>query len=82
MIDEFGYWVAVGLANMTNVLDPQRIVIGGGAARMGDLLLEPVRRWLAEVLYASEHRPIPEVLLAAFGESAGAIGAGMLPLVH
>lgn len=82
VIDDFGYWVAVGLANMTNVLDPQRIIIGGGAARMGELLLGPVRRWLKEVLYASDHRPIPDVLLADFGESAGAVGAGMLPLVH
>lgn len=82
VIDEFARWVAVGLASMTNVVDPERIVLGGGAARMGDLLMDPVRSWLRELLYASDHRPVPEVSLARFGESAGAIGAAMLPLVH
>lgn len=82
VLDEFGRWIAVGLANMINVLDPQRIVLGGGAARMGEMLAQPVRSWLERLLYAAEHRPIPDVVLARFGESAGAIGAGMLPLVH
>lgn len=82
VLDEFGRWIAVGLSNMVNVLDPGRIVLGGGAARMGDLLLQPVRSWLESLLYASDHRPTPDVVIAHFGESAGAIGAGMLPFVH
>jgi len=82
VLDEFGRWIAVGLSNMVNVLDPERIVIGGGAARMGDLLVHPVRSWLEKVLYASDHRPTPDVVIARFGENAGAIGAGMLPFVH
>jgi glucokinase len=82
VLDEFAQWVAVGLANMINVLDPERIVLGGGAARMGDHLAEPVRVWLGRLLYAADHRPIPEVVVARFGESAGAIGAGLLPLIH
>lgn len=82
VLDEFARWVAVGLANVVNILDPQCIVLGGGAARMGDLLAEPVRKCLKELLYAADHRPIPEVAIARFGESAGAIGAGLLPLAH
>lgn len=82
VLDEFARWVAIGLSNMTNVLDPRHIVLGGGAARMGDLLVAPVREWLKRLLYASDHRPIPDVSVALFGETAGAIGAGMLPLVH
>jgi glucokinase len=82
VLDEFGRWIAIGLSNVVNVLDPERIVLGGGAARLGDLLLQPVRHWLEKILYASDHRPIPDVVIARFGESAGAIGAGMLPFVH
>lgn len=81
VIDEFGRWVAIGLSNVTNALDPERIVLGGGATRMGDLLLEPVRDWLPKFLYAADHRPIPQVVIARFGDSAGAIGASMLPFV-
>lgn len=82
IVDEFARWVAVGLANMTNVLDPERIVLGGGAVRMGDLLIAPVREHLSHVLYAAENRPVPVVCSAHFGESAGAIGAAMLHRVH
>lgn len=82
VLQEFGYWVALGLANITNVVDPSRIVIGGGAARMGDLLIDPVRDWLGRLLYAADHRPLPDVVAARFGESAGAIGAGLLPQVQ
>lgn len=82
VLDEFGRWVAVGLANMINVTDPARIVLGGGAMRMGDLLVEPVREWLGRLLYAADHRPMPEVVVARFGESAGAVGAALLPRVH
>lgn len=78
VIDEFGRWVAIGLANVINTLDPERIVLGGGAARMGDRLLQPVRAWLPKLLYASDHRPTPVVSIAHFGESAGAVGATML----
>lgn len=82
ILDEFSKWVAVGLANMTNILDPKRIVLGGGAARMGDQLLAPVRTWLERLLYASDHRPAPEVVIARFAETAGAIGASLLPRVQ
>lgn len=82
VLDEFGRWVAVGLANMINVLDPERIVLGGGAARMGNQLVEPVRVWLGKLLYAADHRPVPDVVVARFGESAGAVGAGLLPFIH
>lgn len=78
IVDEFARWTALGLVNLTNVLDPERFVIGGGLVEGADLYLEPVRRWFAELLYAPEQRPHPEVVAAAFGERAGAIGAAML----
>ena len=31
VIDQFGYWVALGLNNLTNLLDPQMFVLGGGS---------------------------------------------------
>ena len=36
--------VGIGIANAINTFDPEEVVIGGGAARAGDLLLEPARR--------------------------------------
>ena len=82
VFDEFGRWVALGLANLTNLLDPGLLVLGGGLAASKDLSSGPIRRWFAELLYAPELRPHPRLEFAEMGERAGAIGAALLPVVH
>lgn len=78
LIHEFAHWVAVGLANLTNTLDPERFVLGGGLASAADLYLDEIRSELGSLLYAAEHRPQPDVVPAELGEQAGAIGAALL----
>ena len=56
VIDDFARWVALGLANLTNVLDPELFVLGGGLAAGADLYLEPDPRWFGELLYQPELR--------------------------
>ena len=75
---EFAWWVAVGVANLVNVLDPEVVVIGGGLAEMGDVLLDPVRSRYQELVLAPEHRPAVPIVAAQLGEHAGAIGAALL----
>ena len=77
VIDEFARWVALGLVNLTNALDPATFVLGGGLAEGADLYLEPIQRWFTELLYAPELRPHPALAFAELGERAGAIGAAM-----
>lgn len=79
IVDEFARWVALGLSNLTNLLDPSMMVIGGGLAGSGDLFLQPIQHWFGELLYSPELRPHPELVLAKFAEQAGAIGAALLP---
>ncbi len=38
-----GEWLGIGVANLVSALHPELVVIGGGVAEMGDLLLQPVR---------------------------------------
>jgi glucokinase len=78
VIDDFARWVALGLANLTNALDPQMLVVGGGLSSGAELLRPPIRRWLGELLYQSNLRTVPRVEFAALGERAGAIGAALL----
>ena len=82
VVDEFGQWVALGLSNLTNVLDPEILVLGGGLAASADLFLPPIRSWFGRLLYSADLRPHPRVEFATTGEYAGAIGAALLTDVH
>ncbi|MDQ1396582.1 MAG: glucokinase [Acidimicrobiaceae bacterium] len=78
VIADFGWWLALGLANLANIFDPERFVLGGGLAAAGDLLFEPARAAFADLVEAHEHRPPIEIVPAQLGERAGAIGAAVL----
>jgi glucokinase len=78
VIDLFGRWVALGLNNLTNLLDPQMFVLGGGLAASADLYLGPIQRWFSELLYAPDLRPHPRLVFAELGERAGAVGAALM----
>src|SRR4029453_4266014 len=82
VIDEFAHWVALGLVNLTNLLDPACIVLGGGLAAAPDIFLVPIQREFIALLYSPEHRPQPQLAFAELGEQAGARGAALLPTVH
>lgn len=79
VIDDFARWVALGLANLTNALDPELFVLGGGLAAAPDLYLAPVQRWFGELLYQPHLRSIPRIEFARWGPLAGAVGAALLP---
>jgi glucokinase len=78
VIDEFARWVALGLVNLTNVLDPAMFVLGGGLAATAQLYEPPVARWFEALLYSSDVRPSPRLAFAALGEQAAAVGAALL----
>jgi glucokinase len=77
LIARFARWVALGLVNLANILDPAAFVIGGGLVSMADLLLDPTRAAFAELDYASSRRRV-DIVRAELGERAGAIGAAAL----
>jgi len=78
VVEVFADWLALGLANLANVVDPARFVIGGGLADTGDVVLAGVREAYARTLYSAEHRPLAEILMASLGPEAGAVGAALL----
>ena len=82
VVDDYGRWVALGLVNLTNILDPAMFVLGGGLAATADVFLAPIQRWFGELLYAPDLRSHPALTFAQLGEHAGAIGAALLADVH
>jgi glucokinase len=76
-VEVWGERLGIGIANAINTFDPEEVVIGGGAARAGDLLLEPARRIAAGYVLpglGSKTR----IRLARHGVRAGVLGAALL----
>ena len=78
VMDRFSWWLASGLANLANAFDPAVMVIGGGLVEAGEILMGPTRRDFLALVEAGSTRPGIEILPAALGERAGAIGAAAL----
>jgi glucokinase len=77
VIEEVGWWVGFGLANLAAVLDPECFVLGGGVVQAGDLLLDAARATFAHLVEGAERRPRAAIVPATFGERSGAVGAAL-----
>lgn len=78
LLTDLGTWIGEGAASVAAILDPELIVIGGGVAESGELLLEPVRAAFARNLIGRGHRPMPKIVSAQLVNDAGLIGAAAL----
>ena len=70
--------VALGLASLANVLDPEIIVIGGGLVELGPLLFDPLDASFLRHVEGGAYRPKIPIVPAELGERAGAVGAAVL----
>lgn len=76
---EVGQWLGVAMADVVAVWDPECIVLGGGVAETGDLLLRPtLAAFHAMLRDRGRQRPYADVVQAALGNTAGLIGAADL----
>jgi glucokinase len=78
LLAELGQWLGEGIAMVASVLDPAVVVIGGGVAAAGDLLLRPARESFAAHLSGRANRPHLDIRGARMGNDAGIIGAADL----
>jgi len=77
-VDDVARWAGLGLVNLVNAFDPAVVVISGGLVEIGPMLIDPMRRWFAELTFAGDVRTLPELMPATFGETAAAVGAALL----
>ncbi len=80
ILAEAGRYLGIAAAGLVNAVDPEMIVVGGGAAGAGDLILGPARAALAEHVLGAFHRPTVPLVPAALGPEAGMVGAALLAL--
>ena len=72
-----GEYIGIGLASVVNLLNPEKIIIGGGVAAAGDLLLNPIKENLIKRAMPIAGAAV-EIVPAQLGNSAGVIGASLL----
>jgi len=74
VVEETGFYIGVGVANLINIMNPEVFVIGGGIAQAGDLLFGPIRRTVAARAVALQEKTA-RIVTAELGDNAGVMGA-------
>jgi glucokinase len=74
---EAGRYLGLGLTNLVDILSVERIVVGGGVALAGDLLLEPARDVVRRAAFPPDHRTV-EIVQAELGDLSGSYGAAAM----
>ncbi|MCB6364741.1 ROK family protein [Intestinibacillus massiliensis] len=77
VFQQYVEYFACGLNNMIAILQPEKIVVGGGLAGYGEKLMSPVRALVRRGLMKADCEQA-ELVLAELGNDAGIIGAAML----
>lgn len=80
--DLYVKYLAVGIANVINIFQPDILCIGGGVCNEGDTLLLPLRKAVAEQVYTKNSKKNTEIVICSLGNDAGIIGAAMLHRSH
>lgn len=80
ILAEVGRWLGLGIGSLVNVLDPEIVIVGGGVAEAGELILEPARASFRQQVEAVDRRPAVPLVPAALGDHTGVVGAAALVL--
>jgi glucokinase len=78
-LSEVGRRLGAALTGIVNALNPEVIVIGGGAVAAGEMLLQPARSVVAERALPPA-REIVRIVPTHFGDESGMLGAALLAL--
>ncbi len=78
VVDEYIKYVAIGVANMVNIFQPDVLCIGGGISNEGETLMKPIRDIVSGENYARDMEKATLIKAASLGNDAGIIGAALL----
>ncbi|MCQ2454744.1 MAG: ROK family protein [Clostridia bacterium] len=78
VVEEYRKYLAVGIANMINIFQPDVLCVGGGISHEGEFLMQPIREMVKGENYARNMSKNAEIKAATLGNDAGIIGAAFL----
>lgn len=76
-VDRYTTYLARGIVNIINVMDPEVISLGGGVAAAGDFLMDILIKKVTDTLFVKGF-PSAKLNYATAGNKAGVIGAALL----
>jgi N-acetylglucosamine repressor len=79
LLNEVGRYLGIAIASITNLLDPEVIVIGGGVANAAEFFFDEIRETVLKRAFTTM-TGAPEIVPSALGEDASSIGAAALVL--
>jgi glucokinase len=79
IVDVISRYLALGIANLVEVLDPLALILGGGIIRDGDLFMPLTKKYFEQTRRGKGERAV-SVRSAELGDRSGAIGAAALAL--
>ncbi|MEH7332919.1 ROK family glucokinase [Neobacillus drentensis] len=77
VLDDVSFHLGYVLANIANTLNPEKIVLGGGVSKAGDILLKSVRENFEKYAFSSV-KDSTKLAVATLGNDAGVLGAAYL----
>ena len=78
VLDKFTTYLAIGVADLINIFQPDVLCIGGGISKQGDFLIQPLVRKVEELRYTKHSKKQTQICAATLGNDAGIIGAALL----
>ena len=78
VVDRYVYYIAVGVANIINIIRPEVLCIGGGICNEKEYLMKPLREHVENETYGTDKNNYTKVVVAELGGDAGLIGAALL----
>ena len=82
VVDKYINYIAVGIANIINIFQPEILCIGGGVSKEGKTLTDPITAFVDGEDYARSLKQRAVIKTATLGNNAGIIGAAYLSNLH
>jgi glucokinase len=76
VISKAATYLGIGMVNLVNIFNPEMIIVGGGMAQMGDLLLNPARQVVRERAFQLPAQAV-RIVPTQLGDNAGVLGAAI-----
>jgi len=74
ILSQAGMHIGIALAGLVNLFNPGMVIIGGGVAQTGDILLEPIRQAVQRRSLPAATRVV-RITTAMLGRRASSVGA-------